>query len=132
MSAPQRVNVLLSRARDALIVIGNAKTFLSSRKGKETWAPLFEQLNREGHVYDGFPIKCERHPDRTATLHTEADFERCCPDGGCTEQWQALAGPSLYSVLMLWPATLCFPVASINAHSAVISCSIIQKWNAGR
>lgn len=37
MSSPQRLNVLLSRARNALILIGNATTFLDARKGKELW-----------------------------------------------------------------------------------------------
>ncbi|KAI1989899.1 hypothetical protein LOZ53_003465 [Ophidiomyces ophidiicola] len=33
MASPERVNVLLSRARNALILIGNAKTFLGGRRG---------------------------------------------------------------------------------------------------
>ncbi|KAH7394503.1 P-loop containing nucleoside triphosphate hydrolase protein [Pyrenochaeta sp. MPI-SDFR-AT-0127] len=85
MAAPQRVNVLLSRARNALILIGNANTFTNSRKGKEVWIPLMDQLKRNGHVYDGFPVKCEKHPDRK-TLLTEAEqFDSVCPDGGCSE-----------------------------------------------
>ncbi|PVI08396.1 P-loop containing nucleoside triphosphate hydrolase protein [Periconia macrospinosa] len=85
MSAPQRVNVLLSRARDALIMIGNADTFLNSRKGKEVWAPLMDQLKRDGHVYDGFPVKCEKHPERKLLLSTKEAFDTECPDGGCSE-----------------------------------------------
>jgi len=87
MAVPQRVNVLLSRARDALIMIGNAETFMSSRKGKEVWVPLMEQLKRDGRVYDGFPTKCHRHPDRKAILRVKEDFDTQCPDGGCTEPW---------------------------------------------
>ncbi|KAL1795343.1 hypothetical protein ACET3X_007159 [Alternaria dauci] len=85
MSSPQRVNVLLSRARNALIMIGNADTFMNSRKGKEVWVPLMDQLKRDGRVYDGFPVKCEQHPEKTALLTEKEHFDTVCPDGGCSE-----------------------------------------------
>ena len=87
MAAPQRVNVLLSRARCALIMIGNAETFTNSRKGKEVWSPLVDQLKRESHVYDGFPLKCEQHPNKKILLNTKEAFDFYCPDGGCSEPW---------------------------------------------
>ncbi|KAF2112085.1 P-loop containing nucleoside triphosphate hydrolase protein [Lophiotrema nucula] len=85
MAAPQRVNVLLSRARNGLILIGNPDTFTNSRKGKDVWAPLMEQLKQEGHIYDGFPVKCEQHPDKKAIIKTKEEFDVVCPDGGCSE-----------------------------------------------
>ena len=87
MAAPERLNVLLSRARDGLILIGNSKTFLKSRTGKKTWEPLFEKLRHDHQIYEGFPVKCERHPDRKALIRTPRDFEEQCPDGGCQEPW---------------------------------------------
>lgn len=87
MAAPQRVNVLLSRARNALIMIGNAETFTNSRKGKEVWTPLLDQLKNAGHVYEGFPIKCEQHPEKKAILSSQEEFDVICPDGGCSEPW---------------------------------------------
>ncbi|KAL2826644.1 P-loop containing nucleoside triphosphate hydrolase protein [Aspergillus cavernicola] len=85
MSAPQRLNVLLSRARNVLIMIGNSKTFNSSRKGKEIWTPFINQLQASGQLYDGLPVKCEQHPSRKAVLKTTEDFETLCPDGGCEQ-----------------------------------------------
>ncbi|TVY17684.1 NFX1-type zinc finger-containing protein [Lachnellula arida] len=85
MSAPERLNVLLSRARDGLIIIGNSETFINARKGQELWRKTFSMLKEEGHVYNGFPTKCEKHPERKATLISPEDFELRCPDGGCTE-----------------------------------------------
>ncbi|KAF1998618.1 P-loop containing nucleoside triphosphate hydrolase protein [Amniculicola lignicola CBS 123094] len=85
MKAPERVNVLLSRARNALIMIGNADTFMESRKGREVWTPLMEQLREGGHVYDGFPVKCEQHPEKVALLTSPHQFDDVCPDGGCSE-----------------------------------------------
>ncbi len=87
MAAPERLNVLLSRARNALILIGNPETFLGSRKGKGIWAQLWGLLEDGGHVYDGFPVKCERHPETTSLLREPHDFEVECPDGGCKEPW---------------------------------------------
>lgn len=88
MAAPERLNVMLSRARDGLIVIGNSDTFMNARKGKEVWRKLFNHLKQNDHIYEGFPVKCEKHPDRTALLSSGEDFEMQCPDGGCTEPWQ--------------------------------------------
>ncbi|OBZ78261.1 NFX1-type zinc finger-containing protein 1 [Grifola frondosa] len=80
-----RLNVLLSRARNALIMIGNADTFLHARKGSELWGQLFNMLKHDQHVYDGLPVRCERHPSRTALLHAPSDFDDHVPDGGCQE-----------------------------------------------
>jgi len=87
MSSPERLNVLLSRARNALILIGNSETFINARKGRELWRRFFDLLKQEEHVYDGIPVKCEKHPDRTALLSSPDDFEAQCPDGGCKEPW---------------------------------------------
>jgi hypothetical protein len=87
MSAPERLNVLLSRARDALILIGNVETFTGSRKGGDLWTRFINHLKRDGHIYDGLPAKCERHADRTAILRQPSDFDEECPDGGCQEPW---------------------------------------------
>ena len=88
MAAPERLNVLLSRARNGLIMIGNSETFMKARKGKEIWQKLFEHMKENNHVYEGFPVKCGKHPDRTALLSSAEDFETQCPDGGCKEPWQ--------------------------------------------
>lgn len=101
MAAPQRVNVLLSRARDALIMIGNADTFMNSRKGKDVWVPLMDQLKREGHVYDGFPVQCEQHPDRKALLTAKEAFDTVCPDGGCSEPWYVAMNAPRSKLLIL-------------------------------
>ncbi|KAM3068636.1 hypothetical protein ACMFMG_011160 [Clarireedia jacksonii] len=90
MAAPQRLNVLVSRARNALILIGNSDTFLHARKGQVIWKKFFDLISKNGHMYSGFPVKCENHPDRTYNLASPDDFEKYCPDGGCTEPCGAL------------------------------------------
>lgn len=102
MSAPERVNVLLSRARDGLIMIGNSDTFTQARKGKAVWQQLFAMLRDRGHIYDGLPVKCEQHPYRTALLSTESEFEKDCPDGGCLEPWQVSSNSLRITPLTQW------------------------------
>lgn len=87
MSSPERLNVLLSRARNSLIMIGNADTFTHARKGKDLWKTLMQLLHGGGHVYDGFPVICTQHPERSATLKMPEDFGTECPDGGCNSPW---------------------------------------------
>lgn len=90
MAAPERLNVLLSRARDGLIMVGNSETFMHARKGKDIWRKFFAHLKEDGHIYEGFPVRCEKHPDRTALLCKAEAFEVECPDGGCKEPWYVL------------------------------------------
>lgn len=90
MFAPERLNVLLSRARDALIMIGNGETFSTAKKGGELWTRFLTMLRKDGHIYDGLPTRCERHSAKTALLKIPADFDEYCPDGGCSEPWYVL------------------------------------------
>ena len=87
MSSPERLNVLLSRARDGLIIIGNSETFLKSRSGKEIWTKFFDMIKRLGYFHEGLPVRCEQHNDVKNVLRLPGDFERVCPDGGCSEPW---------------------------------------------
>ncbi|KAG2072157.1 P-loop containing nucleoside triphosphate hydrolase protein [Suillus decipiens] len=82
MKSPERLNVLLSRARDGLILIGNMVTFENK---SPLWCRLFNLLKQAAHIYEGFPVKCERHPTRKAILRDANDFDDRCPDGGCAE-----------------------------------------------
>ncbi|CAK4032789.1 nfx1-type zinc finger-containing 1 [Lecanosticta acicola] len=84
MASPERLNVMLSRARKALIIIGNPVTFTSSRKGGELWNSFFGLLAESNSIFDGLPVRCERHQDREMVLSQPSDFELYCPDGGCS------------------------------------------------
>ncbi|KAL2074253.1 hypothetical protein VTL71DRAFT_8031 [Oculimacula yallundae] len=85
MAAPERLNVLLSRARCGLVMIGNEETFMASPKGGKTWTTFLESLQTKGCLHDGLPVRCEKHPETTYLLKEPEDFDRCCPDGGCSE-----------------------------------------------
>lgn len=87
LSAKERLNVLLSRARNCLIMFGNMETFMHSKKGQETWVPFFNSMKLKKYLYDGLPVRCVNHPDRTSILKQPSDFDRSCPDGGCALPW---------------------------------------------
>ena len=87
MDSPERLNVLLSRTRDGLILIGNSQTFLHSKKGGALWRRFFTLLEKGQYVYQGLPIRCQRHPKFAVILKSAKDFDDLCPDGGCTEPW---------------------------------------------
>ncbi|KAI9573105.1 P-loop containing nucleoside triphosphate hydrolase protein [Boletus coccyginus] len=87
MDSPERLNVLLSRARNGLILIGNSQTFLHSRKGGALWKRCFTLLEKGQYVFQGFPVRCQRHTGHIVLLKGASDFDDHCPDGGCTEPW---------------------------------------------
>lgn len=70
-----------------MIIIGNAETFMASRKGKALWERFMSLLKAGSHIYDGFPVVCQRHANRRTLLRCPEDFEVQCPDGGCSEPW---------------------------------------------
>lgn len=92
MFSPERLNILLSRAREALILIGNADNFMNARKGGDLWQRFLTMLKKGHHIYDGFPVRCERHKDRTAVLRQPTEFDAQCPDGGCEDPWYVKRG----------------------------------------
>ncbi|KAL4949890.1 P-loop containing nucleoside triphosphate hydrolase protein [Aspergillus filifer] len=123
MTAPQRLNVLISRARDVLIMIGNSKTFISSRKGKHVWKPFVDQLQKSGQLYDGLPVKCVQHPQRTAVLETPHDFDKLCPDGGCDQP----CGTKLNCGLHDCP----YKCHQLSDHSKM-ECLKVVEWTCSR
>ncbi|KAK1566191.1 ATPase [Colletotrichum navitas] len=90
MKAPERLNVLCSRARECLVLIGNMETFMASSQGKAVWNPFFELLKEKGYLHDGVSIRCEQHPEKTALLKQPEDFDLKCPDGGCDQVCNAI------------------------------------------
>jgi SpoVK/Ycf46/Vps4 family AAA+-type ATPase len=87
VSGAERVNVLLSRARDGLVLIGNENTLRNARsaRGRELWTGVLDQLKEQKSVFQGFPARCENH--KTSPPHllcTAEDFARYVPDGGCS------------------------------------------------
>ena len=118
MSSPERLNVLISRARNGLILIGNSSTFERSRKGGRLWTQFFDLLRSERYMYKGLPIKCERHPDRIRELSRPEDFDLYSPDGGCTEPWHVHLSLSCSWNVLILSAVICH-LAAVPSMSAL-------------
>jgi AAA domain len=123
MFSPERLNVLISRARESLIIIGNADTFMNARKGADLWKRFLSLLKDGNHIYDGFPVRCERHKDRITLLKSPTDFDTECPDGGCKEPWYVIHNTKFHELTASKVAN-CSIVEAIRVHSVVI-CSLI-------
>lgn len=85
LKEPQRVNVLLSRARYGLYIVGNSKTLRRSKQGNHVWTPILNTLESRGQLLNGFPTVCKLHPDDGCVVITKPeDFRTLRPNGGCT------------------------------------------------
>lgn len=90
ISGEQRVNVLLSRARRGMYIVGSLDTLTNARNrgGARLWSRIRDVIKAgpDTAVLDGFPAKCERHPSAgVQLLRTASDFAEHCPDGGCVQ-----------------------------------------------
>ncbi|KPM34618.1 hypothetical protein AK830_g11960 [Neonectria ditissima] len=83
--ARERLVVLMSRAKNGMVLFGNMSTFMKSKKGGAMWTQYFNTLKDRGCLFDGVPVRCERHPDKITLLARPEDFDKYCPDGGCAE-----------------------------------------------
>ncbi|CAH0051204.1 unnamed protein product [Clonostachys solani] len=90
LCARERLVVLMSRAREGIILFGNMHTFMKSKRGKELWTQYFDILQEKKWLVEGLPIRCEQHPDRKQEVKTPEDFDRYCPDGGCGQKCGAM------------------------------------------
>uniref|UniRef100_A0A8H7N5S2 AAA+ ATPase domain-containing protein n=1 Tax=Bionectria ochroleuca TaxID=29856 RepID=A0A8H7N5S2_BIOOC len=82
LCARERLVVLMSRAREGIILFGNMHTFMKSKRGKELWTQYFDILREKKWLVEGLPIRCEQHPDRVQEVKTPEEFDRYCPDAG--------------------------------------------------
>lgn len=84
LASEERINVLFSRAREGMFVVGNLEslTECSSASGRKLWCNMKRVLEDNNSLYDHFPAKCQKH----STLHqirNPEDFDRLAPEGGC-------------------------------------------------
>lgn len=86
LSDAKRVNVLLSRARNSMFVIGNMETFRSSKAGEELWGPLLDKLEIDGTLKPYLESYCERHVEDVVHLSDPDSFRKLRPNGGCLEK----------------------------------------------
>ncbi|KAM0233116.1 hypothetical protein ACHAP5_010505 [Fusarium lateritium] len=76
LKTENRVNVLLSRARDGLYLIGNTKTY----RQVPMWADVYDQLSDAALVGTKLELCCPRHPETIALCSEPGHFTISVPD----------------------------------------------------
>ncbi|CVK84144.1 uncharacterized protein FPRN_01838 [Fusarium proliferatum] len=75
-----RINVLLSRAKHGMYLIGNTETYLNV----PMWADVHEILTDANAVGKELKLCCPRHPATPITCSEPENFLTRSPEGGCT------------------------------------------------
>ncbi|KAJ0277917.1 hypothetical protein CBS470a_010033 [Colletotrichum nupharicola] len=79
LSTSNRINVLLSRARHGMYIIGNAHTASSVAM----WDEVITKLRQKGNFGKELELQCSRHPNNKEMVSHPEHFVRFAPDGGC-------------------------------------------------
>ncbi|CCF36962.1 hypothetical protein CH063_00242 [Colletotrichum higginsianum] len=79
LSTSNRINVLLSRAKHGMYIIGNSNT--SSHV--PMWAQVTEILQNGGNFGKELELQCPRHPENRSFVSRPEQFVQSAPDGGC-------------------------------------------------
>jgi AAA domain len=82
LKTSNRINVLLSRARHGMYIIGNAAT----SELIPMWNTTIQTLKDANCFGPGFELVCPRHRDTPLVVYTADDFARLSPEGGCRLQ----------------------------------------------
>ncbi|CAG8548421.1 10476_t:CDS:10, partial [Dentiscutata heterogama] len=85
LKSRNRSNVLLSRAKHGMYLLGNAELM---EKYSDFWKRVLLILHERGQIGPGFPIVCAQHPDYKNTIYEAVQFSEISPDGGCFEPCQ--------------------------------------------
>jgi hypothetical protein len=82
LKTSNRINVLLSRAKHGMYIIGNSGTANSV----PMWAGVIDTLKRDGNFGQQLQLQCQRHPDTDIAVSEPEHFSLYSPDGGCTKR----------------------------------------------
>jgi hypothetical protein len=80
LKTPNRINVLMSRAKHGLYLVGHGALL---RQKSPLWATIIEKMVEDGSFADGLPIHCQKHPDDHRVIKNATDFQTLAPNGGC-------------------------------------------------
>lgn len=82
LKTSNRINVLLSRARQGMYIIGNSHTASSV----QMWADVLCILEANGNIGRKLALCCPRHMDTPIEVQTPDDFAMFSPEGGCNKK----------------------------------------------
>lgn len=79
LSTSNRINVLLSRAKHGMYIIGNSQTSIHV----PMWAKVINLMQQEGNFGNELELQCPRHHDNKSMVSHPEHFIQFSPDGGC-------------------------------------------------
>lgn len=79
LRSSNRINVLLSRAKQGMYLIGNRETYCSI----PMWNNVISMLDATSSVSKALKSCCPRHPETDIAVSEPDDFDRLSPVGGC-------------------------------------------------
>lgn len=79
LKTPNRINVLLSRAKHGMYIIGDSSTY-----GKvPMWSEVLDILRTGGNFGQELGLCCPRHPETEIAVSQPDHFLQFSPEGGC-------------------------------------------------
>ncbi|KAK7426670.1 hypothetical protein QQZ08_006848 [Neonectria magnoliae] len=78
--ARERLVVLMSRARNGMVLFGNMSTFMKSKKGGAMWTQYFDTLKDRGCLFDGVSMEDAQNLDHSKIV-CEERLSKTCPRG---------------------------------------------------
>jgi hypothetical protein len=82
LKTSNRINVLLSRARHGMYIIGNSDT----SRPVPMWAEVLSILERSNNIGTSLALCCPRHKETPIEVSAPDDFARLAPEGGCAKR----------------------------------------------
>lgn len=82
LKTSNRINVLLSRARHGMYIIGNAQT----ARGVPMWNQVITILENDGNLGQTLALCCPRHNETPIEVSKPDDFSVLSPEGGCARK----------------------------------------------
>ncbi|KAH7040050.1 uncharacterized protein B0I36DRAFT_234919 [Microdochium trichocladiopsis] len=79
LKTSNRINVLLSRAKHGMYVIGNSSTY----GGVQMWSEVLDILRGGGNFGQSLDLCCPRHPETPIVVSEPDHFLQFAPEGGC-------------------------------------------------
>lgn len=79
LSTTNRINVLLSRAKHGMYIIGNSNTY----NDVPMWRDVIGTLDSAGNIGTSLQLQCPRHPDTPLMVSQPDDFVLMAPESGC-------------------------------------------------
>ncbi|CAI5506857.1 unnamed protein product [Closterium sp. Naga37s-1] len=85
LKSPNRTNVLFSRAKHGMYIIGGASSMRAATSRSSLWPRIMGMLDSKGRVERFILLRCASHPDTVTHIHSAGEFKEKASEGGCSQ-----------------------------------------------